>query len=278
MDSEVCFYRKVKNQFGEIDVNYCIAKECFDRKSIEGYIIQKNDPFGVGYSGAVYDVCDASSGNCDRALKIIPLSTMEEAEYTHGSITYDCNPLDTRPLRGQNRSVNSDCISTTIDHFQKEVEVASLAGEIGVSPKIYDSWICEGVRLKIHTDRDIVSDEAKDWKDDSQILGFILMEKLHGETLEDFVKMYPEIFVGNFYRLLSDGIDKALKLESCGFRHRDLGPKNIFVIGKGTGIRFLDFADVDPFPETFRNIKRLFTMNAFIEEMMLCLEVALDEK
>jgi len=94
------------------------------------------------------------------------------------------------------------------------------------------------------------------------------MEKLQGKSLVEFVKSQPELFKRNFYILLASGINKALKLESRGYKHQDLHGKNIFVVNDGKEIVFIDYGDVTSFPEEFRYLKELFTMESFIGEML----------
>jgi len=212
--------------------------------------------------------------NCNKVVKVIPLSKKDSKEDNiRGAITYDCNPLDLELV--EKTRGNDDCAITTISQFSKEVEIAILAADVGIGPQVYDWWVCRDVELEIETsgiETPETEREGKRWFDDSQILGFILMKKLQGETLADFVRSQPELFKLNFYILLASGIDKALKLESRGYMHQDLHDKNIFVINDGKEIVFIDYGDVAPFPDEFRYVKKLFTMESFIEEMLAALK------
>lgn len=275
MDPEerFCFRRTSEHRSALLKSKYCIKLGCLTRESIENSIIKYWRPLKEGFSGVIYDVCEYYGGRtpekCDRVLKVIPLSEYDTPEdRIRGSITYDCNPLDLE-LVGKTRA-NADCVVTTVSQFEEEVRIAKLADEIEVGPRVYDSWICRDVELEIESSEIETSEEK--WFDDSQILGFILMEKLQGETLFDFVKSHPKLFRKNFYILLADGVDKALKLESRGYKHQDLHKKNIFVVNNGTGISFIDYGDVSPFPDEIRYIKELFTMHMFLEEMLSSLK------
>lgn len=277
LEDRFCLYRTSKHRSALLKSEYCIKLGCLTRESLEDSIIDSRGPLKEGFSGVIYNICEYNEGHitgkCDKVLKVIPLSENDTPEdLFRGSITYDCNPLDLG-LINKNRK-NADCVVTTIPQFQEEVDIAKLADEIGIGPKIYDSWICSDVELKIKKLEGLEGLEGlenEEWSDDSQILGFILMEKLQGETLADFVESHPKLFQENFYILLRDGIDKALKLESRGYKHEDLHSKNIFVVDNGMGIMFIDYGDVSPFPEEFRYIQELFTMESFLQEMMSAL-------
>lgn len=272
-DERYCFYRKSDHRSGKIlKSKYCIKKGCLTRESIQNSIIENLIPFNEGFSGIIYDVCEHEEGsrtstNCNKVLKIIPLSEeSSEEDNIRGAITYDCNPLDLDLDDGVKG--NADCVVTSISQFSEEVRIAKLAADNGIGPRVYDSWVCRDVELEIKTSEIKTSEIGKKWFDGSQILGFILMEKLQGKTLVDFVKSQPELFKRNFYILLASGIDKALKLESRGYKHQDLHGKNIFVVNDGRGIVFIDYGDVTSFPEEFRYLKELFTMESFIGEML----------
>lgn len=266
--SPYCFSRKTRHISGGIlKSDYCIKMECITRESLENSIIHNNGPFKEGFSGVMYNVCEIEDGSyiekCNKVLKVIPLSENDKGEdLKRGSITFNCNPLDSEFVDGKRN--NSDCVVTTVSQFLNEVETGILAWEAYVGPKIHDYWICENVELKI---KKYTDSGDKKWIDGSQILGFILMEKLEGENLKDFIKKYPELFRENFYILLSNGIEKAISLESRGYRHMDLHNENIFVVNGGKEIMFVDYGDAEFFPDEIKYITELYTIDRFLEEM-----------
>jgi hypothetical protein len=101
----------------------------------------------------------------------------------------------------------------------------------GVAPKIYDSYVCN--------DRD------------GKETGYIIMEKIHGVTLEKYLNPAntpgPERYVDDrkLRQFLPILMKKLSILKSAKLQHNDLHDLNIIVIQNGSTIdlRFIDFGD-----------------------------------
>jgi tRNA A-37 threonylcarbamoyl transferase component Bud32 len=100
--------------------------------------------------------------------------------------------------------------------FQNEVEISKIAGELGVGPKIYDTYVC-------------VNDA------NSTCYGIIYMEYVKGVTLTDFLyKYYSKGNVATIRRLLEEKINK---LHNAGILHSDLHSDNVMVIMQGSEVK-----------------------------------------
>jgi hypothetical protein len=95
-------------------------------------------------------------------------------------------------------------------NFLKEMEISKIAGNIGVGPKIYDSYIC-------------VNDL------DSTCYGIIYMEYLHGITLSKYLDSSSRTNEDKIeVRKLLD--EKIMKLHQYQILHSDLHSDNVFII------------------------------------------------
>lgn len=93
--------------------------------------------------------------------------------------------------------------------FLKEVNMSTIAGSIGVAPKIYDTYVC-------------INDE------DSTCYGIIYMEFIQGITLTNYLdKIHTQNNKNKLRKLLEE---KIIKLHNAGIMHNDLHSDNVMVI------------------------------------------------
>ena len=93
--------------------------------------------------------------------------------------------------------------------FLKEVNMSTIAGSIGVAPKIYDTYVC-------------INDE------DSTCYGIIYMEFIQGITLTNYLdKIHSQNNKNKLRKLLEE---KIIKLHTAGIMHNDLHSDNVMVI------------------------------------------------
>ncbi len=108
--------------------------------------------------------------------------------------------------------------------FLKEITMSTIAGSIGVAPKIYDTYVC-------------VNDE------DSSCYGIIYMEYIQGMTLTNYLyKIHSKETKNKLRKLLEE---KIIKLHNAGIMHNDLHSDNVMVIVDDNGqlkdIKMIDF-------------------------------------
>lgn len=100
--------------------------------------------------------------------------------------------------------------------FRNEVAISKAAANLGVGPKIYDTYVC-------------VNDA------NSTCYGIVYMEYVKGVTLSDFLyKYYSKGNVGKVRHLLEDKINK---LHNAGILHSDLHSDNVMVIMEGSEVK-----------------------------------------
>ena len=100
--------------------------------------------------------------------------------------------------------------------YRNEIEISKVAGDHGISPKIYDSYVCVNNK-------------------DSSCYGVIYMEYIKGLTLSDFLyKYYSKENVLIIRRLLEEKINK---LHNLGILHSDLHSDNVMVVMDGSNIK-----------------------------------------
>jgi eukaryotic-like serine/threonine-protein kinase len=68
------------------------------------------------------------------------------------------------------------------------------------------------------------------------VTGYILMEYVEGQDIEDHVKQFPE----NLDSLFRQSIEGFLHLENCSILHRDIRPQNILV-SENLTLKIIDF-------------------------------------
>lgn len=66
--------------------------------------------------------------------------------------------------------------------------------------------------------------------------GYIVMEYVKGQDIEDHVRKSPE----NLNRLFAQAIEGFSHLENCNILHRDIRPQNI-LIGENAALKIIDF-------------------------------------
>ena len=149
--------------------------------------LEIQEPLGEGYFGKVYKI------NSTTAAKIVPLNKHDDIK------KYDI----------KNRILN-------------EFEISRKAGELGVGPKVYDTYSC--------------------CSKNGECYYVLYMELLKGMTIWDWLKV-PKIDVQK--KKVKAMIAKKLDiLHNNGIVHRDVHAGNIFVIGnhkKVTDVLIIDY-------------------------------------
>ena len=111
--------------------------------------------------------------------------------------------------------VEDDDIVYEEREFERELEALGTVGQAGLGPKLIDAWIC--------------GDK-----------GYIVMEKLHGVTLKEFLRKHN----------LTPEEQKVLQrtigaMNSLGVIHNDLHTGNVFIVFSPKGLKFyiMDFGE-----------------------------------
>jgi len=105
-------------------------------------------------------------------------------------------------------------------HIKLEQEISKKAGEWGVGPKVYDTYICCGKDKKCYI--------------------VMYMELLKGKPLDDFVKTAKKTDIDRAHKLISDKINL---LHKNRILHSDLHDRNIYVhkTRAGLEVKLIDF-------------------------------------
>lgn len=242
---EVCFNRQSFD--GEWSSSHCVPHECLKRESLKKSHIYANEQLGAGRNGTIYKVND------DRVLKVVSLtkSTIndfdeDEKSYIRDDMTdeNDEDGVNLAKFRLKHMEWYSQDES---NNFKDEVEMAKLADIFGIGPKVYDSWRCKDVRLTYHHN-DLSSKPMMDE------LGFILMERVYGMTLRDYVRYHSHDYNKNESMIFDMLATKLQTLNDNGYIYGDLHKGNIMVSfdkhNKVSNVLFVDFGgmfkSVDP--------------------------------
>ena len=169
-----------------------IPSECI--KNFGNLRIQKI--IGSGVQGTVYEACENGSqgDKCDKIIKVTPLIPTEEGyieSFYKPGISYDYKRRK----------------------FEKEVKITQLASDLGVSPKIYNGFICS----------DIVSSNRS--SEEKLHLGFIIMDRWD-MTLLDYIQNFGKLLPQNLHDKL---IGLLKKLHDAGVYHGDMHLENVIL-------------------------------------------------
>lgn len=140
---------------------------------------------GSGSYGTVYELCDPQNV-CPYALKVqeLPPQIIER-----NRVTYQ---------------------AALIAEIMKEVEAQIRVHErLGITPAIYDYWICRPSRNR------------------PDLRSFIVMERIHGD-LEGYIRKYPRRLTTRFIREMDERVARWVRdIHRIGIAHRDIHAKNI---------------------------------------------------
>jgi hypothetical protein len=163
--------------------------ECLSKKELKGWTIGKH--IKSGSYGDVFVVCNEKNNCTERVLKMIPF------------------------------------IDPGVDEdFKKEVDMLALTSKHDVSPKLYDSWICDHVKVTMGKYEFEVS------------VGFILME-MWDSDLENAgdIKIDPMVYLDLTSRLIKFNKD-------TGIFNPDIRKPNILMkVGDGGVVKKLTIGD-----------------------------------
>ena len=169
------------------------------KKCLKEFIL--GPKLGTGFTGIVYEACKGK--DCAYALKVRRV----EGFKGHGS--------------------------SNVNTFEEEVKFTKEASELGVSPKLIDSWVCESV---------------EDDVEDIQKWGFILMEKWDMTLMGYFIKRRETKLPVD----LMERRDNYVKLlKSHGINHGDMGNSDNTMINVNEAGLAIDIAIID-FDRAFR--------------------------
>jgi hypothetical protein len=126
--------------------------------------------------------------------------------------------------------------------FNHEAKMALLMGNLGIGPKVYGYWTCDNANLTYF---------GREGKGEIQLkdkLGFILMEKVNGLTVEEYSKTYPVHFRDNYKTIEKLIRNKVESIAKSGYYGFDILPCNIMVSFSDTpqiidDIVMIDFGD-----------------------------------
>ena len=114
--------------------------------------------------------------------------------------------------------------SPELTHYNNEVSKLTLLKETEIACQLIDFWECV-----------VESNEEGEGKVN---YGFILLEKVEGVSLKDFLQANPNNLKKCNWKVLIDQIEAMFKLGVC---HGDLSLDNILVQKDGAAFKFIDF-------------------------------------
>ena len=185
--------------------NWYVPQNCF--KNLRGEHIKSK--ISAGAFGTIYDLCD-DNNICQKIAKVVPLSVMPSNEmaaidsYMHGFETAQRYSEQIKLKRSDEEEYNPVTV------FNNEVETTQIASDLGVAPKLFNSFICPDV-LRFPEGGNLIP------------LGFIIQEKWD-ITLGDYYKTYEEKIPPN---LITELKRKVKLLHQHGIVHADIHPGNV---------------------------------------------------
>lgn len=184
--------------------NWYVPQNCFKNLK-EEHIKSK---ISAGSFGTIYDLCD-DNNICQKIAKVVPLVVLPSKEM--GAIDSYINGFETAERYSQlinQKTDEEEYNPETV--FNDEVETTRLASDLGVAPKLFNSFICPDV-LRFPEGGKLIP------------LGFIIQEKWD-ITLGDYYKNYGEKLPQN---LITEIKRKVKLLHQHGIVHADIDPRNI---------------------------------------------------
>jgi serine/threonine protein kinase len=154
-----------------------------------------------------------SRADCVKGLKVKRVL----GEGTFGAVVAVCRGRKCKyvlKVQRINPPKRRSSIVLTPRSFEDEVAVSKKAGELGISPRVCDSWVC---------------DEH----------GYILMKRVFGKTLFDVLKNAPTLH--KTQQLKARALVKLKKAHDNGLLHRDIHSLNIMVKEHTGEVMFLDW-------------------------------------
>lgn len=122
---------------------------------------------------------------------------------------------------------------------QDEVKIAVLLGAAGIAPQIYDAWWCPHYERKEETKE--TEDDEEDEEDNyiGSGSGFLVMEKVVGQTLHDLVIKKKDLSAlsGALLRRIQETVNA---MQQLGVKHDDLHMDNIMISDQGH-VKLIDF-------------------------------------
>ncbi len=89
--------------------------------------------------------------------------------------------------------------------------------------------------------------EVHDCRPDEADEPYLVLELLHGETLEQRVRRHGALSVSEVVEIVSQTCEALAATHEAGIVHRDLKPENVFLVaGAGTFVKLLDYGVAKP--------------------------------
>jgi serine/threonine protein kinase len=209
--------------------DYKVPKKC-----AENFISEAGKRIGTGSKGNVYDI----GKDHKYVVKILPFKVNIE--------TYDCRSKVPKTWR--------DCEQNTEEEFQKEVEISTIMGELGIGPKVYSSFICTNV--------------FSPWLDgflkgNTISAGFIVMQKLD-MTLKEYKKKFKKDYTLNRLKIAQMLSKKIIKMYwEENYFNRDIHGGNVMLKfdkrGNISDVFVVDFGETKYLEGEDDRKKRFFT-------------------
>ena len=167
------------------EAKWYVPHECLQK--LGQFIIGQR--IGSGSFGKVFDFCTSELA-CDKVIKLIPF----------GPVGHD--------------------MKYDMGNFQMEVKITRMASNLGISPKFYDAFTCQGIRTELMSKRR-----------ETIVMGFIIQDKWD-MSFENYTDIAPR-------RQLPDDMQQILdtKIETMhenGIAHGDIAPRNVVLRLKPT--------------------------------------------
>jgi len=226
-----CFVRRTP----PFSSHHYVAASCLVRKSLKDAVIDYDKQLGAGSSGTVYAV------GAMLVLKVVSL--------TRAPTNEDEDPVE----------LYSTYMTNKRGSFEAEVKTSIWASERGVGPKVYDHWTCSGAELTYFGELSKIT-----LSDD---LGFILMERIDGLTIEEYADTYGKEFKRNYDTIKRMLGDKLQSIAEGGYFGIDIVMTNAMIKFNDPtvvdAIVMIDFDNYHPSDNATTNWKHM--MYAFRE-------------
>jgi serine/threonine protein kinase len=154
-----------------------------------------------------------------------------------------------------------------IPAFDKEVQIATLAGDQGIGPKVSDAWICtpedrETSRQYPKWQR-VLSDSRKRFRFEERPIAFLVMDFIDGLTLREWLE--GDHSAQERKHMFQQIIDQIEALHKLNIQHGDLHKGNIVIDKKTQKPYLIDFGKSTALTNDFKDYRNLLVLPLFTQ-------------
>jgi serine/threonine protein kinase len=172
--------------------------------------------------------------DCKRVKQFKPFHNLSFNDISIGYPTFAANIYSVLDKDGNELPLIAKLSPMSVKGVENEVHIQSYAGLHGIAPKIYDFFVCNHESKRYYT---------------------ILMDKLDGLTLDDFIQSNGNVVSALLRKRIKKSIDRLYDL---GIRHDDMHGGNFIISDKNVYI--IDFGDVKLYKTTVPQQERTYTI------------------